>query len=112
MKKNQHSLWIPAAILALLVPLFVRLGLWQLQRAEVKQALQHEYDQRSNEAPLRLGAQVGSIGELRYRRLVVRGVYDPDYQILIDNRVNRGAVGYYVLTPFQLEGGDTRLLVN
>jgi surfeit locus 1 family protein len=111
-KKSPRPLWIPAAILALLVPVFTGLGLWQLQRAEQKQTLQQEYDRRSNEAPLRLGTQVRTVGDLRYRRLAVRGTYDSDYQILIDNRVHRGAVGYYVLTPFRIEGGDTRVLVN
>ncbi|HKQ30250.1 MAG TPA: SURF1 family protein [Burkholderiales bacterium] len=111
MKKNR-PLWIAAAIVALFVPIFVGLGAWQLQRADQKQALQQEYDRRSSEAPLKLGAQPHTAEELRYRRLTVRGRYDPDYQILIDNRVHRGVVGYFVLTPLRIEGSDTRVLVN
>jgi len=109
---KRQPLWIPAAIVALFVPVFAGLGLWQLDRAAQKQALQQEYDRRSNEAPLRLGSEPRTVEELRYRRLTVRGKFDPEYQILIDNRVHRRAVGYFVLTPLRIEGGDTRVLVN
>jgi surfeit locus 1 family protein len=109
---HPRPLWLPAAILAALVPLFVGLGLWQLQRADEKRALQQEYDLRIDEAPQQLGASPQQAAALRFRRLLVRGVYDPDYQILIDNRVHRGVPGYHVITPLKLEGGDTRVLVN
>lgn len=112
MKKSPRPLWIPAALIALLVPAFIGLGVWQLQRADQKQALQQEYDRRSNEVPLRLGASLLLPEALRYRRVAVRGTYDLDYHVLIDNRVHRGAVGYFVLTPFRIEGSDTRILVN
>ena len=109
---HPRPLWLPAAILAALVPLFVGLGLWQLQRADEKRALQQEYDRRIEEVPQRLGPASQEASALRFRRLHVRGVYDPDYQILIDNRVHRGVPGYHVITPLRLEGGDTRVLVN
>jgi surfeit locus 1 family protein len=105
-------LWLPAALLAALVPLFVGLGLWQLQRAEEKRALQQEYDRRIDQAPQQLGPALQQAAALRFHRLHARGIYDPDYQILIDNRVHRGVPGYHVITPLRLEGGDTRVLVN
>ncbi|HYM47990.1 MAG TPA: SURF1 family protein, partial [Burkholderiaceae bacterium] len=107
-----RRLWLPAAILAALVPVFIGLGVWQLQRAEEKRVLQEEYDRGTNAAPLQLDTRVQNAQQLRFHRIVVRGVYDPDYQILIDNRVRRGVPGYHVVTPLKIEGGDTRLLVN
>jgi surfeit locus 1 family protein len=104
--------WLPAAILVALVPLFVGLGWWQLQRADEKRALQQEYDRRSDEAPLQLATPVQAGTTLRFRRVLARGVYDSDYQILIDNRVHGGVPGYHVITPLRIEGGDTRVLVN
>lgn len=106
------SLWLPAAILAALVPAFGALGLWQLHRADEKRAWQAEYDQRSTAAPLQLGSALVSAAEQRYRRVNVRGSFDTDYQILIDSRVHRGVPGYHVVTPLRLEGGDTRVLIN
>jgi len=49
---------------------------------------------------------------LRYRKLVARGHFEPQYQVLIDNRTYRGQAGYHVVTPLRLEGSDMRVLVN
>lgn len=111
MTTRPPALWLPAAILAALVPLFGTLGLWQMQRADEKRALQQEYDERTVAAPLRLDA-AAEAASLRYRRVVARGKFDADYQILIDNRVHRGVPGYHVITPLKLEGSETRVLVN
>jgi len=45
-------------------------------------------------------------------RVLVRGQYEPQYQILIDNRVHQGQAGYHVLTPLRIEDGNVRILVN
>lgn len=102
----------PTLAAALLLPLLVGLGSWQLNRAEFKRQLQAEYD-RYQTAPARhLGWALESVEDLRFRRLTVRGRYDPDHQILLDNRVHQGQAGYHVITPLRIEGGDTRVLVN
>jgi surfeit locus 1 family protein len=72
-------MWLPATVLAALVPVFVGLGVWQLQRAEEKKLLQQEYDQRANETPRRIGGQWQRMEELRFRHVVARGEYDPNY---------------------------------
>ncbi len=107
-----RPLWLGAILVAVLVPIFGGLGVWQLQRADAKQMLQQELDQRAREAPLRLQPSPQSVEALRFRRVLARGQYDPDYQILLDNRVHQGIAGYFVLTPLRLEGSDTRVLVN
>jgi len=107
-----HPVWFPAVLLAALVPTFAALGVWQLHRADDKRAVQQEYDARAAEPRLRLGPRLQSADELSFRRVVARGRYDPDYQILLDNRVHNHVVGYEVLTPLRLEGGDTRVLVD
>ncbi len=112
MTTRSRPMWLPATVLAALVPVFVGLGVWQLQRAEEKKLLQQEYDQRANETPRRIGGQWQRMEELRFRHVVARGEYDPNYQILVDNRVHRGMAGYHVVTPLKLEGGETRVLVN
>jgi surfeit locus 1 family protein len=99
-------------VFAVLLPLFLYLGYWQLQRAEEKRLLQEEYDTRANGPAVQVERQVQRAEELRFYRVVARGHYETDHQILIDNRVHQGRVGYHVITPLRLENSEVRLLVN
>lgn len=105
------GLW-PTLATAALLPALVGLGFWQLDRAAQKQALQAEYDRRQTDTPVGIDARLQPAEELRYYRVEARGRYLPQYHILLDNRIHRGQVGYEVLTPLRLEGGDTAVLVN
>lgn len=104
--------WIPTAAAVVLIPAFLALGYWQLQRAEEKRALQTEYDQRATAPPLRLGAEPLTAEAVRFRQVMASGRYRPDHQVLIDNRVHRGVAGYHVITPLALEQGGGHVLVN
>jgi surfeit locus 1 family protein len=42
----------------------------------------------------------------------VRGQYELEHQLLLDNRTYRGHAGYHVLTPMQLADGGSVVLVN
>ncbi len=94
------------------VALCIRLGFWQQHKAEVKQALQSQLDQRRQEAPVALPGTLPDPESWRYRRVVLHGSYDPRYQVLLDNQVEGGVAGYHVLTPLRLEGSDGYVLVN
>lgn len=105
------GLWPTLATLALL-PLMIGLGLWQLDRAEQKQHLQAEFDRRQQQPAVRLYPVLEDAEALRFRRVIARGRYEPEHQILIDNRVHQGQAGYHVLTPLRLGDGTVRVLVN
>jgi surfeit locus 1 family protein len=102
----------PTVATALLIPVLAGLGLWQLDRAASKLRVQAEYDRRQESPPTRLRSRLEAPETLRYRRVAVRGRYQPEYQILLDNRVHRGQAGYHVLTPLRIEDGNVRVLVN
>lgn len=102
----------PTLALLVLVPAFIALGQWQWHKAEAKSELQNLLDARSREPAVQLAGTPVDAASLRYRRLVVRGEYEPAYQILIDNRVYQEQAGYHVLTPLRIEGSDMRVLVN
>ena len=107
----QAGLW-PTLATAVLIPALAGLGFWQLDRAAQKQRLQAEYDRAQEATPVRLRPVLETAESLRFQRVIVRGRYEPDYQILIDNRVHRGQAGYHVLTPLRIEDGNVRVLVN
>ncbi|HYA38794.1 MAG TPA: SURF1 family protein [Candidatus Methylomirabilis sp.] len=97
---------------AVLLPLLLYLGYWQLQRADEKRLLQAEYDARSDGPAIQVESRVQNPGELQFYRVVAKGDYETDYQILLDNRVHQGQPGYDVITPLHLPRSDVRLLVN
>jgi surfeit locus 1 family protein len=109
--RSRQLLW-GGVVAALLAALFISLGLWQLRKFEVKTRLQAELDERSRAALVVMPTTPGQAEDLRYRHVIVRGEFDPERQILIDNRVHREQAGYHVITPLRLAGSDLRVLVN
>jgi surfeit locus 1 family protein len=103
--------WSTVATLAMLV-LTVALGGWQTRRAEEKLARQHRLDQRTQGAVLQLPAVTVAPAEFEYYRVSARGEFVPRHTLLVDNRVLHGSVGYNVLTPFRVAGGDLHVIVN
>jgi len=105
------TLW-PTVVTLLLLPLMTGLGLWQLERADWKQALVDTNEGRSRLSPiaLRPGAEISD--EVQYRRVFARGYYDMEHQLLLDNKTYQGHAGYHVLTPLRLAESDAVVLVN
>ena len=105
---------VPSLATALLLPLFIVLGLWQLQRGEDKRALMATAEARAALPPLDLNALREAWpgpASLAWRPVRVRGTWDPAHQVLLDNQVADGQPGYLVFTPLRLEGGRS-VLVN
>jgi cytochrome oxidase assembly protein ShyY1 len=92
-----------------LLALFVSLGRWQWHRGEAKQVLFDSYE-RSETAPA-LNAPVDFDNAERFKRVAFDGRFEPEHQVLLDNRSHAGQPGYEVLTPFVLADGR-RILVN
>jgi surfeit locus 1 family protein len=105
------TLWPTLAALFFFV-LTLWLGNWQSGRADDKRALQARYDAAAREAPIHVGAAPLDRDTLLYRKLEVRGRFDPAHTILLDNRVHHGVAGYHVLTPLRISGSRLSILVN
>ncbi len=103
---------VPSIAVAVLLPFFLYMGYWQLQRAEEKRVLQSEYDSRASGPAVKVESRLQRPEELQFYRVVAKGYYETDRQILIDNRVHQGQAGYHVITPLKLPDSDVRLLVN
>jgi surfeit locus 1 family protein len=99
-----------AALCALALTLY--LAIWQQGRAAEKRALQSDYDRRTAMPLLSLtGAEVDA-QSMRFRRATVSGTWEAGGQIYIDNKFDRNAVGYHVLTPLRIEGSPRYVLIN
>ncbi len=99
--------WLPPVAAVILIVLFISLASWQLDRAAEKEALANLFD---DTGPPVTFVSVGNY-EL-YQPVAATGRYLPERQILIDNIVRGGELGYYVITPFETAPGAPLLLVN
>ncbi len=104
--------WRTTVFVAVLLPLLVGLGLWQLERALDKQAIAANWAARQQQAPQPLLSLAESPAELAYRRVLLRGHFIAGRNFLLDNRIYRGRYGVEVITALRLEGEDTVVLVN
>ncbi len=89
--------------------LTARLGLWQLDRAAQKQALQAALEQRAQEPPLppdALARDPAAAEAQHHRRTVLRGVWLAGATVFLDNRQMNGRPGFFVLTPLRLAGAQ------
>ena len=102
----------PTLAVAVLLPVFVALGIWQTHRADFKRALQAEYDARIAGPVVAIEPRLQPADALRFYRVLARGTYESDRQFFVDNRVHRGVAGFHVVTPLRIAGSNVRVLVN
>lgn len=103
--------WKLSLFTALLMPLLVWLGVWQLDREQEKIAMQSDHAARSLAPALAIDVVDWSSVDLAYVRVSAEGRYDNERSYLLDNRIFQGRAGYEVLTPFTTGDGQ-HLLVN
>ena len=92
-----------------------RLGVWQLDRAHQKLALQASLEARSREPPLDAAALAltsDAAQAQQHRRVVVHGRWLADRTIYLDNRQMDGKVGFFVVTPLALDASPATVLVE
>lgn len=103
---------IPFIVFIAVLVLLLRLGFWQLDRADVKRAHIAAQQEKMLLAPVALTDLLATSDEWRYRQVQLRGHYDVAHQFLVDNQIIGGKVGGFVLTPFMLTGNSKIVLVN
>ena len=78
--------------------LFISLGFWQIERAESKALKMKAFNEMQKSPPIALNDLSAA-----WSRIFVEGFYDSSRQILIDNQINDGQVGYKIYTPFYFD---------
>jgi surfeit locus 1 family protein len=99
-----------AALVAIVV--CVAAGTWQQQRLHAKEALRSQLDAAAHVEPVALASLANDADwtAMRYRPVVATGQFIASRQILIDNKVHAGRVGYDVVTPLALADGRAVLV--
>ena len=94
----------------LILALLISLGNWQLDRAREKQAILDLQSARMNLDSIDISTLQLTDNDLRYLPVKAGGWLDTSHQILIDNQVKDGRVGYFVLTPMKLNASEAVLI--
>ncbi len=113
-RRLTRRFWLISLAALLATVLTLRLGVWQLSRANQKQTLQSEIETR--EALPALGNQDVDQArhdvDLLHRQVVLRGHWLADKTVYLDNRQMAGKPGFYVLTPLKLEDSNMAVVIQ
>lgn len=109
--------WWTTLLVIAAAAVMVRLGLWQIDRHQQRQALNAHVRAMQEAPPLALGgrtvAPTGLI-DMEYRVVKAVGTYDFEHQVAIRNQVWTQSwgdeMGYALLTPLVLEDGSAVLI--
>jgi surfeit locus 1 family protein len=96
-------------ILTLLVfaagALCIRLGIWQLDRLEQRQAFNSQFESARAQPALDINQkQPENIAEMEWRSVRVSGEYDFANQVAVRNQYHGNQYGYHLLTPLLFNG--------
>jgi surfeit locus 1 family protein len=97
------------------VAVTANLGAWQLRRAAQKIALQDALESRATLSVLTapdLARDAAQAEAQHFRRVHLRGRWVAARSVFLDNRQMAGRVGFYLVTPLQLEGRPVAVLVQ
>lgn len=112
--RRQFKPSLVLTILALLAfMLLIKLGFWQLERANEKQAIEQAYAQNPS-LPLLIEGDLERIPreQLAFRRIRLIGTFDNKHQFLLDNQHLDHRIGFRVLTPFIIAKSEKLVLID
>lgn len=106
--------WVITGAAALGLGITASLGLWQLDRAEQKLALQAGIDSQATLPPVSTPDLTGATDPsvLVHRLARLRGEWLAQHTVYLDNRQMQGRPGFFVLTPLRLEGSSSIVVVQ
>lgn len=90
------------------------LGRWQLSRAAQKEAIQADIEAQKNQPALDQQAflALDNASAAMHRPVHLRGLWLQSQTVYLDNRQMHGIPGFYVLTPFAIEGSNQTVMVQ
>ena len=105
-KKIFHFRYMSLLLLSVTTIALVALGIWQLDRAKQKETISEQFTHS-------IFKNIEEISEIKkFKPIKAKGQFNNTQQIIIDNIVQQGAIGQFVITPFELDEKQPLLMVN
>ena len=102
---------LPSILITATFAFLVSLGFWQLERANDKRSIEASIKQ-ANTGSVELIKKEEGLQSKEYYEVRLQGKYLSDKQFIYDNQIVDQVSGYYVLTPYALEGQSKAILIN
>lgn len=112
MMRLRRPSWFAVLVTLAGVALFVRLGVWQLDRADYKEHLLQVFANAASAPRVTFDKVEHGVPDDSYPHVGVRGHFVHDRYYLLDDRTRAGRVGVEVYAPFAVAGTGRRLLVD
>jgi surfeit locus 1 family protein len=111
---SKRKLLLLSLVAAFFATLGAYLGFWQLGRAAQKETLQSAMQQQASKPPLtqQVFLNLNDVNEVLHQRVLLAGTWVSQSTVYLDNRQMDGKVGFFVLTPFRLEGSEKVIVVQ
>jgi len=97
--------WVGAGFALLVAALFVRPGVWQLERLHQRRAINAAVLARRALPPVTITSAIQPVDSVRDRRVTATGAWDYARERVWGARSYEGVPGVAVLTPLKLAGG-------
>jgi surfeit locus 1 family protein len=111
LQQLRPSLWSTIVTL-FAIALFLKLGFWQLSRAEEKDNRFFLLEHYAQQPPVTIPQSLVKLDDYLYRRVEVEGYFAPRQSIFLDNKIHQGIAGYHILTPLRLVNSSVYIVVN
>ena len=94
--------------------ILIKLGFWQLERADHKKYLNESYKLRQSEKIIDLNAHknIKDKESILWRKVSLNGSFYKEKNLIVDNQIFKHEAGFNILTPFKLDGTGMTILVN
>ncbi|MDP9990484.1 cytochrome oxidase assembly protein ShyY1 [Variovorax boronicumulans] len=112
--RSRGRFWLVTIAAILTLAATVSLGRWQLSRAAQKEALQASIDAEKQKPALDQAEFLAlpQASDALHRPVRLRGLWLTPQTVYLDNRQMHGVPGFYVLTPFALEGTEQTVMIQ
>jgi surfeit locus 1 family protein len=113
MTKLYRKTKLAASIIFILtIPLFIYLGIWQLDRAQYKKELFNKITNQTNFAAMPVNNFIHSdYKQYRFTKVQITGSAINSKNILLDNQTKNKQTGYRIITPVRLNDQENTIIL-